>query len=127
MATVLIIIFVILILGFWWYRKSLRSGYKLYFRTAFNKVAIDKTSVEEAILAGLDAISYRKPYSSLTSQDKQSIAQLFGRFNDITVIEGLILACEKKQNIGPLTNKEELINFAKYVAQRHNQKKNNQS
>jgi hypothetical protein len=118
MAIAIIIVLIVLILGFWWYRKSLKSGYKLYFRTAFNKVAIDKVSAEEAILAGLDKISYRKPYSDLTSTDKENIAKLFGRFNDVTIIEGLILECEKKQNIAPLKNKEELLNFAKYVAQR---------
>lgn len=101
-----------------WINKGMKSGYKLYFRTAFNKVAIDKTSVEEAILAGLNAISYRKPYSDLTDQDKHSIAKLFGRFNDITVIKKLILACEKKRDVAPLTNKEELIIFAKSLTQR---------
>ncbi len=96
-----------------WMRIGSRSGYKLYFRTAFNKVAIDKVGVEEAILAGLDKISYRKPFSDLTAVNKQNLASLFSRFNDITVIKSLILESERKRSISPLINKEKIINMAK--------------
>ena len=104
-----------LFMPIWLYMGS-RSGFVLYYNSASSKLADNNATAEEAILTGLNKISYRKPFSELTNQDKQSIAKLFGRFNDVTIIKGLILECEKTQNIKPLTNKENLINFAKFIA-----------
>lgn len=104
---------VTLFLGIWQFWGS-RSGAITYSAEVAAALKAGKTH-EEAILDGLNVISYRKPFNELTHEDKLFMAKAFGRVEHPELIDRAIVEAEKSGSVARMKNRKAIVDFVKEI------------